>query len=168
LPGWSSSQASFVVIAEIAGIRTAASSFIVALTGVSFSGQSGLISLQASLSSSPAVETLVITYVIFRTSSSIQFSNININTGSNLPYQFYGIDRLQSGSSTIAAYGFSSSTQTGLTCIGGRCPSNRCVSSQTCIASGGTLTSIACFLCNSGEIISNGQCVTPASNCPTN
>lgn len=91
--------------------------------------------------------------------SPIQFTPFNINTGSNLPYQFLGMDRVQSGSALIVGYGFSSAAQVGLTCVGSRCPAS-CLTSQACIANGGTLTSTTCFLCASGEIVSNGQCIS--------
>ncbi len=116
---------------------------------ISVSFLNGVVTFQASLSSSPPIESLVITYIVFANSSPIQFSVININSGSTLPYQFYGLDRVESGSSIVMAYGFSSSTQSGVTCVGSRCPST-CLTSQTCLSYSGTITGTTCFLCGSG------------------
>lgn len=165
LPGWSSSSSSYTVVAEIAGVRTYASSLVVALTTVSF--QSGVITFQASLSSSPPIEELLITYIVFSTSSPIQFSSININSGSTLPYQFYGMDRVESGYSAIVAYGFSSATQSGVTCVGSTCPAS-CITSQMCLSYSGTLSGTTCYLCANGQVVSNGACVYPTTTCGTN
>ena len=166
LTNWASSTASFTIIGEIAGLRTAATSLIIAFVQLNFNPSTGVASASFSLSASPAVENVVISYIIFSNASPIQMSSFNLNSGTSLPYQFSGMDRIESGSSIISSYAFSSGAQSGLTCIGSRCPST-CVTAQTCVGSSGTITSTSCFLCASGQVVSNGQCTTP-NQCGTN
>jgi len=54
-----------------------------------------------------------------------------------------------------------------LTCIGTGCPS-LCVTSQVCITYFGILTATNCFICASGQIVINGNCVSQSSPCGTN
>jgi hypothetical protein len=94
LPSWTPSSASYTLVAEISGVRTAAVSPIIAFTNVGFNAGSGIIALTLSLSGNPRVESVVITYIIFNNASPIQFSSFNANVGSSLPYQFLGMDRV--------------------------------------------------------------------------
>ena len=128
IPGWTSQSTGFTVIVEISGVKTSATSFTVSLTAVSINQVSGLISTQMTLISNPPIESVIITYIAFSSSSPISFTSFNPAIGSSLPYQFVGIDRIQNGATTLAAYGFSSAgNQNGVTCTGTACPST-CVS----------------------------------------
>ena len=89
---------------------------------------------------------MVISYVIADKSSPISYVNVSVLTAT---YQFFGIDQLQNGNSTIGVAGFNSNVSNGLICVGAGCPST-CVSSQTCISYSGVLTTTNCFICAPG------------------
>jgi len=63
--GWTSSQKGYNIIVELAGVKVGSASFVVALTGVNFNAVTGTITTLISLSSTPFVEQIVITYIIF-------------------------------------------------------------------------------------------------------
>ena len=85
----------------------------------------------------------------------ISFITFNAATGSSLPYQFIGIERIQSGATTLKAYGFNSASQSGVTCSGSRCTTS-CISTTACISSQGTVVGLKCLLCGSEQIVRNG------------
>ena len=160
IAGWTAQSNSFGIIVELSGIKASSSSLLVRLTSVSINSVTGLIRVDISISSSIPIETLVITYVAYSISSPILYTGFNPSQGSSLPYQLIGIDTLQSGSVVLAGNGFSSAaSQNGLTCIGSRCTAN-CISSQSCVASQGSIQNNACYLCATGQTPSNGQCIT--------
>eukprot|EP00178_Gracilaria_changii_P003158 TRINITY_DN14623_c0_g1_i1.p1 TRINITY_DN14623_c0_g1~~TRINITY_DN14623_c0_g1_i1.p1 ORF type:complete len:128 (-),score=4.52 TRINITY_DN14623_c0_g1_i1:862-1245(-) len=127
-----------------------------------------MIRVDMSLSSTIPVENIVITYIAFSTASPIQFTQFSTAQTSSLPYQLIGIDAISSnGAPVYAGNGFSSiATQNGLTCIGQLCTSN-CISSQNCVNNQGTILGSTCYRCASGQVPSNGQCVT-INNCGAN
>ena len=98
---------------------------------------------------------MVITFIAMSANSPIRFSG---NNAASYPYQFTGIDSIQPGSTVMASYGFNSASQGGITCVGSRCSSN-CISNAGCIASQGTVIGTRCFLCASGQVVSNNACV---------
>ena len=167
IPGWTAQTSAFQIIIELAGVRTYSSSLQVNLTSVALNSVTGLVRVDMFLASTYPIETVVITYIAFSTNSPIQYSSFSPSLGSSLPYQFIGMDRLQSGSAVFAGNGFSSAaTLNGLTCVGSRCTAN-CLSSSSCIANQGQIISSTCYLCASGQTPSNGQCVT-INNCGAN
>lgn len=145
----------------------ASTSFAVSLTGVNFNPLTGTISTTISLSSTPFVESIVITYIIFEKLSPISFSSFSVNSGSTAPYQFIGIDQILSGTTILAGYGFNSGVnQTGVSCIGGGCPAT-CITIQICQSLSGTVNGDTCLICGPGQVAFNGQCITP-NNCGPN
>lgn len=160
IANWTPSQHNFISIVELAGAKTAAKTFSIALTKVTLDKTSGVMTVETSLSSTPAFEFVVITYVVFSPAIPLTYSPYS---GGPLPtYLFSGIDQLQTTASpVIASFGFTSSASgTGLTCVGASCPS-ACISSQNCVSLGGIITlAQQCALCGSGEVFSNGQCIS--------
>lgn len=53
--GWISSQRTFNVIVELAGLKTASTNPVISLTGVSFNSASGTISTTISVSATPFI-----------------------------------------------------------------------------------------------------------------
>jgi hypothetical protein len=150
-------------------VKTAATNFIISLGAVSFNAVTGTLTTTISLSSTPFIESIVITYIILDQTSTITLSPFSVIAGSSAAYQFIGIDQIASGSTTLSGYAFSTSTSgNGITCVGAGCPAN-CISLQICQAFSGTLNSNAtsCLICGFGVTASNGQCITP-SNCGNN
>ncbi len=150
-------------------MKTAATNFIISLGAVSFNAVTGTLTTTISLSSTPFIESIVITYIILDQTSTITLSPFSVIAGSSAAYQFIGIDQIASGSTTLSGYAFSTSTSgNGITCVGAGCPAN-CISLQICQAFSGTLNSNAtsCLICGFGVTASNGQCITP-SNCGNN
>jgi hypothetical protein len=168
LSSWSPSQSSFITLVELAGVYTAATTFSISLTKVAFDKVTGVITVETSLSSTPALEFVVITYVVFDTASPLTFSPYSASTSTTPTYVFSGIDQLTSSANpVIAGYGFTSNSVPGLTCVGSRCTSP-CISSQDCVAQSGTITlTQQCALCASGTVYSNGQCISQTP-CETN
>lgn len=153
----------------MAGVKTAASNFVISLVAVSLNAVTGTLTTSISLSSNPFIESIVITYIIFEKTSPITFSPFAVISGSSAPYQFIGIDQIASGSTTLSGYGFSTATSgNGISCVGAGCPAN-CVTLQVCQAYSGTLNSNAtsCLICGAGQTALNGQCITP-TNCGSN
>ena len=163
LSNWTPSQHTFISIVELAGAKTAATTYSIALTKVDFNKISGVITVETSLSSTPAFEFVVITYVVFDTSAPFTASPYAVGP---LPtYLFSGIDELTSGSNpVITSFGFTTpAIPQGLSCIGSKCPQG-CISTQDCVSLGGTTTlAKQCALCGSGEVFSNGQCISAIS-----
>ena len=129
---------------------------------MSINSATGLISVTLSLVSSPAIESVIISYIIYDTNSPISYNLFSVSQGSTSPYQLIGIDSIQSGSTVLAGNGFSSASQNGIGCVGSRCTVN-CVTSQACIAASGVITNSVCYMCLTGQIVSNGQCLTTTS-----
>ena len=165
VPGWTPQSLSFSSIIEIAGIKIDATNFVVTLTSTNFNSASGLLTVGINVRSAPPIESLVITFIAYR-SQTITMQEFAIASGTSDPYQFIGIDRLTAGSTVLAGYSFSSSSQRGVTCIGSRC-SSTCITGQACRLNRGTLTSTACYLCGTGYVPGNGQCVR-SSSCGAN
>jgi len=135
------------------------------LTAVSINAVTGTITTSISLSSTPYIESIIITYIIIEKTSPISFTPFSVNSGSSAPYQFIGIDQLVGGSATLSGYGFSSSSSAnGITCIGAGCPAN-CISLALCQGYAGTLNAngTSCLICGSGQNQINGQCITPSA-----
>lgn len=65
ITGWTASQKTYNVVAELAGVKVAASTFLISLVGVSFNAVTGTLTTSISLSSNPYIESIVITYIIF-------------------------------------------------------------------------------------------------------
>ena len=74
------------------------------------------------LESEPQVELVFITYIIFAETSTIKLTHFSPSQGSSLPYQFIGIDSIESASAVFGGSGFTSDAEMGLTCTGSRCP----------------------------------------------
>lgn len=150
IPGWTAQSSAFRIIVELSGVRTYSTSLTATLTNVAINSVTGLVRIDLSLVSSIPIDSLVITYIAFSVNSPISYTQFNPSLGSSLPYQFIGMDSIQSGSAQFAGNGFSSAASlNGLTCIGSRCTAN-CLSSQSCIANQGQIISNACYLCASG------------------
>ena len=158
VPGWTVQNLGFRVVVELSGIKTYSSAFQAIISTVSINPSNGMIIVNMKLVSSPPIESVVISFVAFSQSSPIGYNEFNSAQGSNLPYQFLGIDSLQSGSSVVVGNGFSSTSQGGITCVGSRCQST-CISALACQRSQGQVIGSKCLLCLSTEIIANGQCV---------
>ena len=163
--GWTAAQKSFYVVVELAGVKTVASNFVISLTAVSFNAVTGTITTSISLSSTPYIESIIITYILIDKTSSITYTPFSVISGSSAPYQFIGIDQLAGGSATLAGNGFSSSSSSsGVTCVGAGCPAT-CISVALCQGYSGTLNAngTSCLICGSGQNQINGQCITPSA-----
>lgn len=143
-------------------MHTAATSFSIVLTNATFNSTSGLLKVDVNINSSPSIENIVVSYIVFDAASPIKFTSIELNSPSNAPYQFLGMDELRSGSSKVVGYGFSPQPKIGVTCKGALCPKG-CVDTSTCAGLGGIINlSQTCYLCASNQIFANGECITPA------
>jgi hypothetical protein len=160
LSGWTASQQAFTAVAQISGLRTTATIYTIILGSVSFNAANGQLIAQLNLNSTPPIESISITYIVFQNSAPFGFSSFNAMVGSSATYQFIGITQLNSSAgSSYAGSGFISqaATQGQLSCIGGNCP-GLCITSQNCLAYSGQISGANCLLCGQGQIAANGGC----------
>jgi hypothetical protein len=161
IPGWTSQATQFRVVVEISGIRVAASPFRATLDSVAFSQQSGLISVSMTLVSSPLIESLLISYIVWSSSSPFTQTVYSVGQTVSFPYLFVGLDTVSNSGMVLSGNGFSSANSNvqGVTCVGSRCGTS-CVTVQTCTSNSGQVLNNVCYLCATGEVISNGQCIS--------
>jgi hypothetical protein len=141
IPQWTSSAVELRIAIQIAGIKVTASTFSAELTSVVVDKQTGLIALGMTLQSSPLIEYLVITYVLWKNTAPISYSYYSVDQASGSPYNFIGLDSISSQQAVLAGNGFGSagpivSPIQGLTCVGPRC-TKECLASQECTTNGG-------------------------------
>lgn len=101
------------------------------------------------------------------TSSPITYSSFNVNSATTSTYQFIGLSQLANINPVYAGAGFNSQAQNQINCLGSNCPS-QCISPQACTAYNGQIYGGACLICGSGQIVSNGNCVTSSQLCGSN
>lgn len=151
-------------------MRTTANSYTTALGSINFDSRSGELIIQVNLNSSPSIESISISYIIFKNSAPFAYSSFDSIIVSSATYQFIGISQLSSSSASYRGSGFVSqaATQGQLSCIGSNCPSE-CVTSQYCIAYRGQISGANCLLCGQGQVAVNGGCqsIVPVQ-CGTN
>jgi hypothetical protein len=118
---------------------------------LNFDSVSGLLINQLTLDSTPPIESITISYIIFKTSAPFGFSSFNVMTGSSATYQFIGIGQLTDANTIYAGSALISQapTQGQLNCIGSNCPS-QCLTGQNCMNFNGQVIDQACFLCGQG------------------
>ena len=145
IPNWKSQVDSHTVIVELAGVKTKATRLEVMLLAVSFSEVTGQITTSMRMTSSPAIESIVLTYIVFNNKSPVEFDTFNVFVGSSLPYQMIGMDVVKDGSAVMIGNGFTSDTPVGITCIGRKC-STRCILASACRRSQGTISGKKCYL----------------------
>ena len=145
IPNWKRQVDSHTVIVELAGVKTKATKLEVMLLSVSFSEVSGQITTSMKMTASPAIESIVLTYIVFSDKSKVAFATFNVIRGSNLPYQMIGMDVVKDGSAVMIGNGFTSDTPVGITCVGKKC-STRCILASACRKNKGSISGNKCYL----------------------
>lgn len=153
---WVASQLQHTITLQFSGIRTTSNSFSVSMSALSFNPASGFVSVSVNVNNGGPIEAIFVSFVIFSQNSGIIFSNFNPSISSPND-NFIGLEIISSSGSSFSGSSYTLPSSSGLSCIGGGCPSG-CISSSACTSSGGQIFGGNCVICSRGQVFVNGNC----------